>query len=122
MGYMYSMNRKKHQRMINREVRYLNKSIENDNLWRGRFVCRQKEAFFYIYEDKSGATLSVCLEFIDKKTGQREEFYINSGYLSSSFGSSRLFWAMNSFIVETCDAWRKEDPRLDKTDYRKIKI
>ena len=119
---MYSMNRKKHQRAVNRIVRGLNKSIENDDLWRGRFVCRQKEACFAIYEDYSGATLIVRLRFYDKKTGITADYFTDSEVLTGLFGANRLFWEMNDFIVNTCDVWRKEDPRQDKTDYRKIKI
>lgn len=119
---MYSMNRKKHQRAVNRIVRRLNKSIENDELWRGRFICRQKEAYFVTYEDRSGATLTVRLQFYDKKTGITANYFTHSDALTGIFGVGRLFWEMNDFIVNICDVWRKEDPRQDKTDYREIKI
>ena len=119
---MCSMNRKKHQRAVNRIVRGLNKSIENDELWRGRFICRQKEAYFVTYEDRSGSTLTVRLQFYDKKTGITANYFTHSDALTDFFGVGRLFWEMNDFIVNTCDAWGKEDPRQDKTDYREIKI
>ena len=120
---MYSMNRKKHQRAVNRIVRELNKSIENDNLWRGRFICRQKEAYFVTYADRSGATLMVRLQFYDKKTGlTRDDYFDFSATLTSVFGQSHLYLAMNDFIVNTCDVWRKERPFEDNTDYREIKI
>ena len=120
---MYSMNRKKHQRAVNRIVRELNKSIENDNLWRGRFICRQKEAYFVTYADRSGATLMVRLQFDDKKTGlTRDDYFDFSVTLTSVFGQSHLYLAMNDFIVNTCDVWRKERPFEDNTDYREIKI
>ena len=119
---IYSMNRKKHQRLVNKMVRSLNKAIEKDDLWRGRFICRQKEAYFLKYEDKSGAILSVFLEFYDKKTGITKEFHTTSASLSFSFGKSELFWKMNSFITETVRVWHNENPYEDKTDYREIKI
>lgn len=119
---MYSMNRKKHQRAVNRIVRKLNKSIENDDLWRGRFFCRQKEAYFHIYDDMSGANLYVLLEMVDKKTGLTRKFMTDSFYLSGPFGCSKLFLEMNDFIVEDCYVWYKEEPHQDKIDYRKIKI
>lgn len=119
---IYSMNRKKHQRAVNRIVRGLNKSIENDNLWRGRFICRQKEAYFITYEDRSGATLALRLQFYDKKTGITADYFTHSNALTGFFGEVRLFLEMNDFIIDTCDVWGKEDPRQDKTDYREIKI
>lgn len=119
---MYSMNRKKHQRAVNRIVRKMNKDLAEDSLWRGRFICRQKEAHFRIYEDMSSATLYVLLEMIDKKTGMTKQYWTNSFYLSGFFGRSKMFLAMNDFIVNTCDVWHKERPFEDNTDYREIKI
>lgn len=33
-----------------------------------------------------------------------------------------MFWSMNDFIVNYCDAWRNDNPRYDETDYTKIKF
>ena len=59
------MNRKKYQREVNRIVRKWIQSIKNDWLWNGRFVLRQYAAYFWPFEDKSGAEFSVWLEFTD---------------------------------------------------------
>ena len=37
MMWLTSMNKKRHQREINRLIRETNKSIEKDELWNGRF-------------------------------------------------------------------------------------
>ena len=39
---MKSHNRKNHQRWFNQYVRYINKNIEEDDLWLGRFCVKQK--------------------------------------------------------------------------------
>ena len=41
--WLTSMDKKKHQRAINRAVRSFNKQLEQDNLWLGRFMVRQYE-------------------------------------------------------------------------------
>ena len=45
--------RKAYQRKLNMHIRALNKNIENDDLWRGRFVFLQMRADWYECEDKS---------------------------------------------------------------------
>ena len=59
--WLTSMNKKKHQRAINRAVRGFNKQLEQDNLWLGRFIVRQYEDSpqWCRYEDGSGAELYV---------------------------------------------------------------
>lgn len=123
MDYIYSRYRKRHQRAINGAVRKINKQIENDPLWRGRFVVRQIDADFHTFEDGSGSILTVMLRFYDKKTGITDDILADS-YATSMWGSAKLFWAMNDFIVNTCDVWssKNEHPKYDLTDYRAIKI
>ena len=123
MDYIYSKNRKHHQRAVNRVVRRINKWLEKDELWRGRFVIRQKDARFILYEDGSGATLNVLFRFYDKKTGITKDIWADSCSITM-WGGTKLFWSINDFIIYTCKVWdNKEDsPYLDKTDYSKIKI
>ena len=117
MGWIYSHKRKRHQRAINKVVRNCNRAIENDELWRGRFVVRQKHSQFYHYEDKSGAYMWVSLEFRDKKFGTTKMYNFDTGDLCM-WNGSKLFWAMNDFIIKHCHAWEEDDPYKDTTDYR----
>ena len=65
MRWLTSMNKKRHQREINRLVREANKSIEKDDLWHGRFCIKQVESpQWHVYEDKSGAEYFVHIKFI----------------------------------------------------------
>ena len=70
--WLTSMDRKAHQRALNRLVREFNKTLEKDELWCGRFIVRQYEDSpqWCRYEDGSGAELWVKLKFIDRATGR----------------------------------------------------
>ena len=112
-----SMHRKKHQRKINKQVRLVNKLIEEDSLWRGRFVIRQKAYYFGHYEDKSGWYMYNTLEFRDKKTRITKE-YTESAF-HWLFGATMAL-VMNDFIVTRCKVWENEKPYKDLTDYRAV--
>ena len=100
--YKSSMYRKEHQRGVNKVFRELNKSIEKDDLWNGRFKAVQDASYMKHYEDNSGAFLWVVYHFVDTETGYcSKQFYEHGGSLCF-LGGSRLFWQMNSFIVDEC--------------------
>lgn len=107
--WLTSKNKKRHQREINRLVREVNKSIEKDDLWHGRFCIKQIESpQWHVYEDKSGAEYFVHLKFIDKCTGR---YWIQADTVNhwrSSFGNGwRLWEKMNWFIVNHLDVWNE---------------
>ena len=114
--YIYTKNRKKHQRVVNRAIRTINNLIEKDPLWRGRFFVYQRQAIYYEFEDRSGAEMLFLLEFVDKATGYRALSIADTNEVINHSG-----WAMNRFITEYADAWEKFNPNLDFTDYRKLK-
>lgn len=93
-------NRKKYQREVNRIVRKWNKSIKDDWLWNGRFVLHQYAAYFWPYEDKSGATFNVWFEFTDTKTGAQEIMDFNNYDLDWHLGE----W-LNRCITEYWKVW-----------------
>lgn len=120
-GWKTSANRREHQRALNRAMRRVNKAIEEDSLWRGRFVVRQKDAQFYRYEDKSGYEMYITLEFRDKKNGAIYEFCDCANSLLMWSGS-KIFYEMNRFITEIDDVWVLEGHEAlyaDTTDYTK---
>lgn len=109
MRWLTSMNKKRHQREINRLVRQANKSIENDSLWLGRFVIHQvKSPQWSIYKDKSGAEYFVHLEIIDRCTGR---CWIGAdtvnGWRTALGNGWRLYEFINWFIVEYCNVWEE---------------
>ena len=98
------MKNKKYDRFINTFVKKFNKSIEKDELWRGRFVLRQiRKAIF----DGSCAYLYIA---IDKKTGQFS--YCDWVYVYSRdtyVSVNRLWHIINNFIINDVKVW-EEDP------------
>lgn len=114
-----TLNKKKIQRHINKKVRELNKSIEKDDLWLGRFYCHQKSIRFVISDDHTRLCARVEIEFVDRKTGKFISHYF---YKEDFMGVNwKLFEAMNNFIIEDCKVWN-EVPRpsiVKPWDYRK---
>lgn len=116
--WLTSQNRKRHQRAINKLMRDLNKNIERDDLWRGRFRVSQVAAHFVPYEDGSGAELWVCLRFVDRLTGKYEEALETVNHWRMWHGN-HLFWKMNSFITEVSDVW-ESDPKPYSQEYKEM--
>ncbi len=114
---MRDKQRKQAQKKINKSVRALNKNIKNDSLWRGRFVVRQLESFWWRFEDGSGGELCALLEIRDLKTGFYMRFSVNN------YGTGWKLWKNgNKFIAEYSGAWDDIDAiKNDKTDWSKVK-
>lgn len=110
--WLTSMDRKTHQRAINRTVRAFNKRLELDDLWLGRFVVRQYEDSpqWRKYEDDFGAELSVKLKFIDRATGR---YYVGNHTVNEwrSFNGSRIWRIMNWLITEHWNVWQEDFAR-----------
>lgn len=118
-GWKETTKRKKIQRHINSVLRNLNKNIERDNLWLGRFYCHQKNIRYEMSEDGSYRYAKAEIEFIDRKIGRTLiRYFDKEDFMGSTW---RIWCAMNDFIVEYCDVWN-EDPRpsvKNPWDYRK---
>ena len=118
-GWKTTLNRKKIQREINKVIRHMNNSIEQDELWLGRFYCHQRSIRWYPSEDRTWVYAKVEVEFIDRKTGKAFTHYFNKeDFLGRSW---RLWDAMNDFIITYCRVWAEvPPPSLHNTwDYRK---
>lgn len=115
--WMTSTNRKKHQRAMNKLVRRLNKMIENDEMWKGRFYAHQ---IYHKWGECEG-DLFIGIEFCDKKT-KTTWMVFDTGNSWRFFDGNKLFWRMNEFITKIVDVWSEEiKPYNDTTDYRKEK-
>lgn len=110
---MKSHNRRVHQRWLNKFCRDINKSIYNDNLWRGRFVVEQLSTQMDWFEDKSGGILRCVLRFRDKKTGHTKLWHTDCLEVAWN-----MFFQMNDFIVKDCAVWDKENPYKEIESWR----
>ena len=109
--------RKRAQSKINKSVRMLNKNIKNDSLWRGRFVIRQINAYWYKFEDHSGGELAARLQIRDLKTGLYANFSVDNFDVSY-----RLWLYGNEFIAEHSGVWNDiNEVKNDTTDWGKVK-
>lgn len=106
--WLTSANKKVHQRALNKLVRAFNKSLEQDDLWLGRFMVRQDAAQWVRHDDGSGTELYVRLKFIDRATG-RYYYDCNSVNLWRGLNCSgwRIFERMNWLITEHWDIWEE---------------
>lgn len=115
---MKSHNRKNHQRWFNQYCRYANKTMENDDLWLGRFCVKQRRTHMEWFDDKSGGLMYAEIVMRDKKTGiTRVKWY------SGLDMDWKFWWDFNNFIVDDCKVWEEEpDVRINRIDFRKEKI
>ena len=108
--WLTSHNRKVHQRAINKLVRAMNKNLQQDNLWCGRFKVTQKGASqWHFYSDGSGADLYVCLKFSDLVTGRA---FFKSASVNDWRGlranGYKIWETMNWLITEHWDIWKED--------------
>lgn len=122
-NWITSQNRKVSQRKLNAEIRKLNKNIEKDLLWHGRFIVRQDSAQWFTYPREKDYWLWVVLKFIDKKTNKIHMIADTANHFLFINGS-HIWHEMNHFIIDICDVWAEGHENLwnDNTDYTKIKI
>ena len=114
-------NRKKIQRHFNKVIRDMNRNIERDELWLGRFYCYQTDIVFRSSEDGTYMYAAIGVEFIDRKSGKTMHHIFHKEDLMGT--AWRLWERMNYFITEWCDVW-EEDPRpsiKNPWDYKKAR-
>jgi hypothetical protein len=111
---MLSHNRRKHQRWFNRYCRNVNKSIEDDNLWLGRFYISQERTHMEWFDDGSGGLMHALITMHDRKTGRTKTRWYDG------LDMGWKFWCdFNNFIIEDCKVWEEvPDVRENRVDYR----
>lgn len=102
--------RNNYQRKFNKLIKILNKNIEKDELWKGRFFFIQKNASWWRFSDNSGGTLATYIRAIDKKTGYYHDYRVDYAPWMPFFIGHLTLDVVNDFIVNQTNVW-KEDPR-----------
>lgn len=119
-----SQNPKVHQRALNALARKINKSVENDPMWKGRYCVRQYRAWWRPYwEEPDYYVFYAQFVFYDKKTHKTYLTNIREGNEWLFLGGSKLWWEMNDFIINS-GVW-EEVPRItyeNTPDFRGIEI
>ena len=115
--------RKKYQHKLNKLIEEMNKAIENDSLWNGRFIFHIMDSAFERFKDGSGGILYVVIRGYDKKTKVYQDYTLSyAPHLN--FTKLDILEIVNKFITEDTDTWKKDNnPYKDeKIDYTKVKI
>ena len=112
---MTSHKRKNHQRWFNRYCRDVNRSIENDDLWLGRFYITQNRTLMEWFDDGSGGLMHAEIVMHDRKTGKTKTKWYDG------LDMDWQFWCdFNDFIINHCKVWEEvPDVRINRIDYRK---
>ena len=114
---MKSMKRKNHQRWFNQYCRYVNKCIENDDLWLGRFCISQDATHMEWFEDKSGGIMYALIVMRDKKSGKTRCAWYDGLDMNWKF-----WFDFNNFIINDCKIWEEEpNPYDNRIDFRRVK-
>ena len=108
--------RKQYQRQLNKKIKMLNKSIENDPLWLGRFYAYQVDCHWYHFQDNSGGILTAFIRMVDKKTGKYKDYRLEYAPYYPTINWHITMDIANDFVVEYVDAKLNGE----KTDWRKV--
>lgn len=114
-------NLKKLQRRANRLVHSINRMIEHDELWKGRFVAYQVAR--HTNQCNGWAFCTWTIEFKDKKTGFTCRYPLSEIETYVPF-TYHLYERLNHFITMDCKVWQ-ENPRPslhNNEDYTTKKI
>ena len=115
--------RKVYQKELNKVIKEINKSIETDWLWLGRFVIHQMDAYWEEFEDGSGGILHTVIRIIDKKTGFYKDYIFKYAKFMHASCVNDLYGIVNKCIIDDMRVWEiGEDPYKEagKVDYTKI--
>ena len=118
---------KKTQRTINYMVRMLNRTIENDELWKGRFAIKQiNRKDIKLERDYFVSRFHFLL--VDKQTKKQGIIcfacWSDNSLMTKCKIRNELASFMNDFIVLDCKVW-EENPapnRETSINYRGVKI
>lgn len=124
MSWKTSQNRKVHQRALNTLARKINKNIENDPMWKGRYCVRQYRSWWQPYWEEPDYYVFYS-QFIlyDKKTHKTYLTNIKSANDWLFAHGYKLWREMNDFILNS-GVW-EENPRPtyeNTPDFRNIII
>ena len=113
---------KKYHSGLRHVVRDLNKNIEKDDLWNGRFVFHIMDTHFNKFEDGSGGVLHAVIRGYDKADGYYKDYRFDYAIWSILYHFD--IWKIgNRFITEDANAWKNgHNPYKEKKDFNKIKV
>ena len=119
-----SQNRKIHQRALNALARKINKNVENDPMWKGRYCVRQYRSWWRPHwEEPDYYRFFAQFIFYDKKTRKTYLTDVKSDNDWLFWNGHKLWREMNDFILDS-GVW-EEEPRItyeNTPDFRNVMI
>lgn len=120
---MRNRERNKYQKQLTKMLRAWNKSIEEDELWLGRFYVMQRRTLWFefpsqIWDKEAGGIMNVQIRVYDRETNYYKDYMLEyAPYLCTT--TSRIFRIINDFIVKDLGVWELDPrPQFGKTkDY-----
>ena len=110
MSWKTSQNRKVHQRALNALARKINKNVENDSMWKGRYCVRQYRSWWQPdWGEPSYYVFYSQFILYDKKTHKTRFTHIQSANDWLFAHGYKLWREMNDFIIDS-GVW-KENPQ-----------
>lgn len=109
----------KYQKSFTKILRNTNKSLKEDELWKGRFYILQRGRHWIEFPDQSGGTLIINLRIYDRKTGIYWDYIFDYAPYYATTWYRLNFDLLNDFIINKVDVWKeKPKPTLDSAiDY-----
>ena len=112
---------KQYQNKFTKLLHEWNKSLDEDNLWLGRFHVLQVRSKWEWFDDNSGGILHAVIRCFDKKTRQYKDYCVQYAPWMHTINWKIGMEILNTFIVEDIDVWRENpNPREDVQDWRNI--
>lgn len=108
--------RKQYQRQLNKKIKMLNKSIENDPLWLGRFYAYQVDCRWCRFQDNSGGILIAFIRMVDKKTGKYKDYRLEYAPYYITINWHITMDIANDFVVE----YLQESAKKEEIDWNKV--
>ena len=96
---------KQYQRKFTKFVRAYNKSLNKDELWKGRFQAFQIRSRWEEFDDGSGGILHAVIRCFDKKTRKYKDFTFSYAPYYSTLHWHYGMDILNHFIVEDINVW-----------------
>ena len=112
---------KQYQNKFTKLIHEWNKTLDEDELWLGRFHILQIRSRWEDFEDGSGGILHAVLRCFDKKTRQYKDYCIEYAPWMNTIQWKIGMEIINTFVVEDIDVWKeKPNPRESIQDWTKI--
>ena len=112
---------KQYQNKFTKLIHKWNKSLDEDNLWLGRFHILQVRSGWEWFDDNSGGILHTVVRCFDKKTRQYKDYCVQYAPWMRTINWKIGMEILNNFIVDVINVWDETpNPRESVKDWTNI--